>query len=109
DAARPGAQALDEGRSRFPLCRPEPLAALFTDAGLSQVETTGVEVQRRFDGFDAYWQPFLGGQGPAGTYVATLSEARRTELAEELRRRLPTAADGSITLMARAWAVRGNK
>jgi hypothetical protein len=104
----PSAQALDEGRSRFPLCRPEPLAALFTDAGLSQVETTGIEVERRFDRFDDYWQPFLGGQGPAGTYVTTLSEARRTELAEELRRRLPTADDGSITLTARAWAVRGS-
>jgi len=104
----PSAQALDEGRNRFPLCRPEPLSALFTDAGLSQVETTGIEVERRFDSFDAYWQPFLGGQGPAGTYVATLSEARRTALADELRRRLPTAADGSITLTARAWAVRGN-
>jgi SAM-dependent methyltransferase len=104
----PSAHALDEGRSRFPLCSPEPLAALFTDAGLSQVETTGIEVQRRFDRFDDYWQPFLGGQGPAGTYVTTLSEARRTELAEELRRRLPTADDGSITLTARAWAVRGS-
>ena len=104
----PTAQALDEGRNRFPLCRPEPLAALFTDAGLSQVQTTAIEVERRFDSFDTYWQPFLGGQGPAGTYVTTLSEARRTALADELRRRLPNAADGSITLTARAWAVRGN-
>lgn len=105
----PSAIALDEGRRRFPLCRPDALAALFTDAGLSQVETTGIWVQRRFDDFDAYWQPFLGGQGPAGTYVTTLSDVRRAELAEELRRRLPTDADGSITLAVRAWAVRGHK
>jgi SAM-dependent methyltransferase len=108
-ALDPSALRLDEGRRRFPLCRPDSLAALFTAAGLSQVETTGIEVERRFDDFDAYWQPFLGGQGPAGTYVTGLSESRRTELAEELRRRLPTAADGSITLTARAWAVRGHR
>jgi hypothetical protein len=36
-----------------------------------------------------------------------LAEARRAVLAEELRRRLPVAGDGSISLVARAWAVGG--
>ncbi|HSM37732.1 MAG TPA: methyltransferase domain-containing protein [Candidatus Limnocylindrales bacterium] len=103
----PDAAELDEGKRRFPLCQPEPLAALFTGAGLAEVETTGLDAQRRLEDFDAYWQPFLGGQGPAGGYVLKLSEPRRARLARALQERLPTAADGSITLNVRAWGVRG--
>ncbi|HEY8368284.1 MAG TPA: SAM-dependent methyltransferase, partial [Thermodesulfobacteriota bacterium] len=54
-----------------------------------------------------YWSPFLGGQGPAPAYTARLDEARRARLCERLRATLPTAADGAIDLVARAWAVRG--
>jgi SAM-dependent methyltransferase len=98
---------LDEGRSRFPLSRPAPLSALFESAGLADVETTALEVERTFASFDDYWQPFLGGQGPAGAYVMQLPEPRRAALASELRDRLPISPDRSITLLARAWAVRG--
>jgi hypothetical protein len=38
-----------------------------------------------------------------------LDEARRATLREELRARLPMAADGSIPLVARAWAVAGRQ
>ena len=61
-----------------------------------------------FESFDAYWRPFLGGQGPAGAYVAGLSEPGRAALRLRLRKRLlGEGADGPITLQARAWAVRG--
>ena len=56
-----------------------------------------------------YWSPFLGGQAPAPTYVASLDEARRTALRERIRAALPIAPDGSIHLIARAWAVRGQR
>lgn len=103
----PDALPLDEGRSRFPLSRPGPLSALFQSAGLADVETTALEVLRRFAGFDDYWHPFLGGQGPAGAYVMQLPQPRRDALADELRARMTMSVDGSITLLARAWAVRG--
>jgi hypothetical protein len=51
--------------------------------------------------------PFLGGQGPAPGYVASLTDESRFALCEELHRRLPRSKDGTIPLMARAWAVRG--
>lgn len=102
-----GAARLDEGRSRFPLCLPGPLSDLFEAAGLSSVKTTSIVAERRLDDFDAYWQPFLGGQGPAGSYLISLSEPERQALADRMRRRLPVADDGSITLSVRAWAVRG--
>jgi SAM-dependent methyltransferase len=100
------AAPLDEGL-RFPLCRPEPLAQLLSAAGLRQVDTVALDVPTRFEGFDDYWQPFLGGQGPAPAYVASLDEAARERLRERLRQQLPAQPDGSIALIARAWAVRG--
>jgi SAM-dependent methyltransferase len=105
-ALDPAALELDEGR-RFPLCQPEPLAALFRSAGLRQVETRALDVPTLFRNFDDYWSPFLGGQGPAPGYVMSLSEARRAALRERIRAALPVASDGSIHLIARAWAVRG--
>lgn len=105
-ALDPAAQALDEGR-RFPLCHPEPLAALFQAAGLDAVEVRPIDIATHFRDFDDYWTPFLGGQGPAPTYLNSLSEARRAALREHIRAALPFAQDGSIPLVARAWAVRG--
>ncbi|NJP32881.1 methyltransferase domain-containing protein [Micromonospora sp. HSS6-12] len=102
----PAAAELDEG-PRFPVCRPERLAALWTDTGLRDVSVRAVEVPTVFADFDDYWQPFLGGQGAAPTYVTSLTEADRTELADLLATRLPAEPDGSIRLTARAWAVRG--
>jgi hypothetical protein len=60
-----------------------------------------------FAGFDDYWEPLLGRTGPAPSYVASLSAARRDRLRELLRERLAPDAEGRIALEARAWAVRG--
>lgn len=98
----------DEGR-RFPICKPEPLTQLFEDAGLVGVEVRAVDVTTHFRDFDDYWLPFLSGQGPAPGYVRSLTEERRTALQERIRSKLPIVPDGSISLIARAWAVRGSK
>jgi len=105
-ALDPSAEELDEFR-RFALCQPERLQALFEASGLSGVATSAIEVPTTFAGFDDYWVPFLGGQGPAPGYVAALTEDRRITLRERLRADLPTLSDGSIPLVARAWTVRG--
>ena len=102
----PAAADLHEGR-RFPLCRPEPLGRLWTDADLTGVSVSEIKIPTVFAGFDDYWRPFLGAQGPAPAYLATLPEARRDQIRELLRSRLPTSPDGSIPLSARAWVVRG--
>ena len=102
----PAAAELNEG-ARFPLCRPDGLRAAWTDAGLTAVEVRPIEVLTVFADFDDYWTPFLGGQGPAPGYVASLTDAHREALADALRAALPAAPDGSIPLTARAWAVRG--
>jgi SAM-dependent methyltransferase len=105
-ALDPAVAELDEGR-RFPLCRPEPLRALWTRAGLTGVEVRAIEVPTVFADFDDYWTPFLGGQGPAPGYASSLPEERRAELREALRARLAPTEATAIALTARAWAVRG--
>lgn len=105
-ALDPAAADLDEG-GRFPLCRRERLAALWHEQGFADVATRSIDVPTVFRDFDDYWTPFLGGQGPAPGYATSLDAARRERLRDRIRAALPTAADGSITLTARAWAVRG--
>jgi SAM-dependent methyltransferase len=103
-ALDPAARDLDEG-VRFPLCRPDALAALFRKAGLSAIETRAIDVPTVFRDFDDYWAPFLTAQAPA--YARSLDEPRRTALRDTIRASLPIQPDGSIHLTARAWAVRG--
>jgi len=103
----PDATKLDEG-VRFPLCRPEALRELFVSAGLEAVEVKPIDIPTPFADFDDYWQPFLGGQGPAPAYAMSLNETARMQLRDRIRARLPTAANGSISLIARAWAARAN-
>ena len=105
-ALDPAAAPLHEG-ARFPLCQPQRLHETFVAAGLARVETTALDLSARFVDFDDYWQPFLGGQGPAPAYAMSLSDARREALRARLASTLQAGADGSIGLQARAWAVRG--
>lgn len=102
----PKAADLDQAR-RFPICNPERLEALFNAVELHKVETTAIEVPTDFRDFNDYWSSFAGGQGPAGSYTISLTEAERAALRELLHRRLPIRSDGSIPLLARALAVKG--
>lgn len=104
----PQASRLDEG-ARFPVCHPDALAALWRSSALERVEVRAIDVPTAFRDFDDFWAPFLGGQGPAPGYCMSLDARRRETLRERLRSRLPVAADGSIELVARAWAVRGQR
>jgi SAM-dependent methyltransferase len=111
DAAKavdPAAAALDEG-ARFSVCAPAPLAALLQGVGLDEIATFAIDVPTVFRDFDDYWSPFLGGQGPAPAYVASLPEERREAIRERLRSSVPARPDGSIRLAARAWAATGKK
>jgi trans-aconitate methyltransferase len=105
-ALDPDALELDEGR-RFPLARPAALVALFEGAGLTDVRVLAIDVPTVFKDFDDYWAPFLHGQAPAAEYCASLDEERRAALRERIRSTMPIQPDGSLRLIARAWAVRG--
>lgn len=105
-ALDPSAATRDERHSR--LSGHTELSALWLSHGMLAVGERPLTIQQPFASFEDYWQPFLGGQGPAGAYVAGLSEPARTALCDRLRRLLvgPTGR-GPFTLTARAWAVKG--
>jgi SAM-dependent methyltransferase len=109
------AVALDEDAAelseavRFPLCAPEPLRGVLCGAGLTDVQVEEISVPTRFADFGDYWGPFQGGQGPAPSYLASLPSVRRDRLRDCLESTLPEAADGSITLSARAWSGTGRR
>jgi hypothetical protein len=105
----PAAATRNEAARFGEICAPEPLETLFASAGLTDVILRPIDVPTVFTDFDDFWRPFLGGQGPAPAYLVSLPADRQEAIRESLRRRLAPAADGTIVLNARAWAIRGTK
>jgi hypothetical protein len=86
----------------------ELLRWLLLPAGKDWLDVgSGTGAATNFRDFDDYRSPFLGGQGPAPSYAMSLSEERRETLRNRIRASLPIAQNGSIPLVARAWAVCG--
>jgi SAM-dependent methyltransferase len=102
----PDSNKLDEG-VRFPICNVNALRTTFEKTGLTDIETSDLDVNTVFKNFEDYWNPFLGGQGPAGGYLVSLNKNQQDLLKDNLFRRLPIEADGSIKLLTRAIAVKG--
>ena len=102
----PNARQLDEG-VRFPICNVDKLSDAFRQAGLANITTSNLDATTTFKNFEDYWDPFLGGQGPAGTYLVSLDASRQNAIKAIVRKQLPIEKDGSIILLARALAVRG--
>jgi ubiquinone/menaquinone biosynthesis C-methylase UbiE len=86
--------------------RLDVLRRLWSAAGLGDLETRTIEVERRFAGFEELWATLLEGPS-AGQALAAMSEADRGRFRERLRERLQPAGAGPITLPARANAIRG--
>jgi SAM-dependent methyltransferase len=103
----PRAREHDEGERFQEIASMKGLGTLFEVATLDDIRTRAIDVSTIFRDFDDYWTPFLSEQGPAPGYCMSLEDAARAELRELLRMRLPSEADGTIRLSARAWAVRG--
>ncbi|MEO8475555.1 MAG: class I SAM-dependent methyltransferase [Actinomycetota bacterium] len=101
------ARDLDQGvedESALAGTREGHLGALMTAAGLSRVEEHTLSVAVEHPSFEEWWDPFTLGVGPAGAYVAGLSDERRAALRDRCREVLP---DAPFVLTARAWAARG--
>lgn len=65
----------------------------------------------RFSSFDELWQRYIGdpGSGPSSSYAAKLVEDHREAIRQKLRRIvLRGDTDGTFSLEARAWAVKGS-
>jgi trans-aconitate methyltransferase len=92
----------------MPLTGPDELAQLWTKIGLSEVEQTSLTIRMDFGSFADYWEPWLGGQGTIGPYVAGLTGEKRTLVEHHVRLAyLAGGEDGPRSFTATAWAVRG--
>lgn len=80
------------------------LAQLLDAAGLKEIEEVTLGASVEHASFEAWWEPFTLGVGPAGAYAAGLDSQRRTQLRGLCRELLPVAP---FVLSARAWAARG--
>lgn len=97
--------AADEGVV-MPYCTEEGLAALWLEAGLTEVSTSALTVTAGYASFDDLWSPFPTGVGPAGAFCSSLDEKTREALRVAFRDRLDIDSD-PFELSARAWAVVG--
>jgi ubiquinone/menaquinone biosynthesis C-methylase UbiE len=80
------------------------LRELLDEADLTEIEDDVLEVRLEHPSFEAWWEPYTMGVGPAGAYVAGLDEDAREQLKERCRASLPAAP---FAQTARAWAARG--
>ena len=100
------ARAMDpdvDDESHRPGTREGQLAELFRAVGLRAVEGATLSVRLEHATFEAWWEPFTRGAGPAGAYLASLDDDRSSELRDRCRRRVPaepfaTDSTASVTL-----------
>jgi SAM-dependent methyltransferase len=90
--------------SHLPGVREGHLVELFEAAGLAAVEGATLTANLEHPSFEAWWEPFSHGVGPAGAYVATLDHDAQARLRERCRELLP---DPRVVIRAKAWAARG--
>ncbi|NOH12397.1 MAG: class I SAM-dependent methyltransferase [Chloroflexi bacterium] len=101
----PAAKEHDEGQ-RFHICDQNNLIETLNASELAETRVEAISINMHFRDFDDYWQPFLGKQGPAPSYLNGLSSDHAHNLKELLLARLPVREDGSIKLLGQAWAFR---
>jgi SAM-dependent methyltransferase len=99
----PSAAVLDEGK-RFPFCTRDRMATMCREANLRGLTIEQIEIETVFPDFEAFWQPFTLGAGPAPGYCMSLPTDQRSALKARLAETL--GRDGPIRLGARAWAVK---
>jgi len=91
-----------------PASRIEALRTLWTDAGLTAVETREIPVQRTFANFDEFWA--IAQLAPSlRPTTAAMSSQDMERLKARVRARLTADAAGRITYTARANAIKGRK
>jgi ubiquinone/menaquinone biosynthesis C-methylase UbiE len=98
---------------RTPVGAPRPEASrravmeqLWRSAGLTDVETRVITVERSFENFEDLWASVLPGPTLKNA-MAGMSPAEAQELKDRARRVFPAAADGRVTYPAWANAVKG--
>jgi SAM-dependent methyltransferase len=98
---QPGAVA-DE--SDLPGARAGHLVDIFEAAGLRSVQGSTLSADLEMATFDAYWEPFNRGVGPAGAYLGKQDDVTRTAIEARAR---DLAGPEPFVIPAKAWVARG--
>jgi SAM-dependent methyltransferase len=107
-AIDPNARVARNSLFANPVAIPGGLSGFFREAGLVAVEEQSLTIRMEYANFEDYWQPFLGGQGPVGTYFANLGPHLKAQIKEAVRDAYCSGSpDGPRSLTASAWAVKG--
>lgn len=96
---------------RPPRADVSPIAALerlWIDAGLHDVRSRTIEVEREFEDFQTWWSSVCGASSIAAAFDR-LSAADLRRLQDGLRERLQPGPDGRVRCHARANAVAGTR
>lgn len=91
---------------RVEAARPEVLAALWRDAGFTEVETRRISVERHFPDFDAVWDSVTS-SASIRSMLSNAPPGQVDTVVARLRAALPTDASGAIRYASHANAVRG--
>lgn len=90
--------------SDLPGARAGQLSEYLVRAGFSDVTETVLTVRVLHPTFEDWWEPYLRGAGPVGTYMDGLDEEGRDRLERAVRSEMPI---GPFEVSGSAWAARG--
>lgn len=83
------------------------LRECWSGAGLVEVETGRIVVEREFDSFDDLWRPLLSGSTPSTLTLAAMSSPEQLAVRSAMEARLGFPSLGPFRLTAEAFAVTG--
>lgn len=86
--------------------RKDAMQALWTKAGLTEIEVREIAPRRTFTDFDEFWAVSTG-TGSIGPTLATMAPHDVDGVKEKLRARLSASTDGRVSYAARANAIKG--
>jgi SAM-dependent methyltransferase len=84
------------------------LETLWLDAGLQDIRSCEIAVERSFESFDDFWASALSSPTVAPP-LACRTPREIERLRERVRSRVPTDAQGRVAIRARAHAIQGSK
>jgi ubiquinone/menaquinone biosynthesis C-methylase UbiE len=85
----------------------EALQAVWTGAGLTDIQARVIRVPISYTDFDDFWDSNIVPIGPHGKLLQSLSPDLKEQLRQTLRQQLPIMADGRITYEAFSNAISG--
>jgi SAM-dependent methyltransferase len=91
-----------------PMTRPGDLTRAWRDAGFDDVVDGMITIRMDFAGFEDFWSPFEGKDGPFAEYVGSLSTGQRVKLRDAVRLAyIDGEPDGARSYASTAWVVKG--